>query len=63
MQTKEFLEYIWPEVGPYIIAGKDQQNIVQPKFVASIEEAEKVISNFLNDKQDVHDLQRTVFAL
>lgn len=54
MQTKEFLEYIWPEVGPYIIAGKDQQNIVQPKFVASIEEAEKVISNFLNDKQDVY---------
>jgi len=54
MQTKEFLEHIWPELGPYIIAGKDQQNIVQPKFVNSIEEAEKVISNFLNDKQDVY---------
>ena len=54
MQTLEFLKHIWPDTGQYCIVGKDQQNIVQPKFVTDFVSAEKVISKFLRDKQDIY---------
>jgi hypothetical protein len=54
MQTIEFLQSIWSETGYYCICGKDQKNIVTPKFVNSIEEAIKTSKTFLDDKQDVY---------
>ena len=54
MQTKEFLQHVWSDQGYYCIVGKDQQNIVTPKFIDSIDEAIKVIDRFLEDKQDVY---------
>ena len=54
MQTKEFLQHVWSDQGYYCIVGKDQQNIVTPKFIDSIDDAIKVIDRFLEDKQDVY---------
>jgi len=54
MQTKEFLQSVWPDSGYYCILGKDQKNIVTPKFVNSINEAIEVSNKFLDDKQDVY---------
>jgi hypothetical protein len=54
MQTKEFLQSVWPDSGYYCILGKDQKNIVTPKFVNSIDEAIEVANKFLDDKQDVY---------
>ena len=54
MQTKEFLQHVWSDQGYYCIVGKDQQNIVTPKFIDSIDDAVKVIDRFLEDKQDVY---------
>ena len=54
MQTKEFLQSIWPDDGYYCICGKDQKNIVIPKFVSSIDEAVEVSKKLLDDKQDVY---------
>ena len=54
MQTKEFLTHIWPESGYYCIVGKDNQNIVQPKFGSDIATATKIIDKFFADKQDVY---------
>ena len=54
MQTKEFLQSIWSDNGYYCICGKDQKNIVTPKFVNSIDEAITVSNKFLDDKQDVY---------
>lgn len=54
MQTKEFLQQVWPEHGYYCILGKDKQNIVLPKFVNSIDEAIEVVNKLLDDKQDVY---------
>jgi len=54
MQTKEFLQSIWPDDGYYCICGKDQKNIVIPKFVSSIDEAVEVSNKLLEDKQDVY---------
>ena len=54
MQIKEFLQHVWSDQGYYCIVGKDQQNIVTPKFIESIDDAIKVIDRFLEDKQDVY---------
>ena len=54
MQTKEFLQSIWSDQGYYCICGKDQKNIVTPKFVNSIDDALKVSKQLLDDKQDVY---------
>lgn len=54
MQTKEFLQTIWPDDGYYCICGKDQKNIVTPKFVKTIDEAISISNKFLDDKQDVY---------
>lgn len=54
MQTKEFLQQVWPETGYYCVLGKDQQNIVVPKFVSSIDDAVNVVNKLLEDKQDVY---------
>jgi hypothetical protein len=54
MQTKEFLQSIWSDQGYYCICGKDQKNIVTPKFVNSINDALKISKQLLDDKQDVY---------
>ena len=54
MQTLEFLKHIWPDTGQYCIVGKDQQNIVQPKFVDDFATAGQTINKFLKDKQDIY---------
>jgi len=54
MQTKQFLQQVWPEQGYYCILGKDPQNVVMPKFVETIDEALEVAEKFLADKQDVY---------
>lgn len=54
MQTKEFLQSVWPDDGYYCICGKDQKNIVTPKFVKTIDDAISISDKFLDDKQDVY---------
>ena len=54
MQIKEFLQTIWPDDGYYCICGKDQKNIVTPKFVKTIDDAISISHKFLEDKQDVY---------
>ena len=54
MQTKEFLQQVWPDQGYYCVLGKDQQNVVVPKFINSIDEAIEVVNKLLSDKQDVY---------
>jgi len=54
MQSLEFLKHILPDSGYYCIVGKDQQNIVQPKFVDTLNKANAVVNNFLKDNQDVY---------
>jgi len=54
MQTKEFLQSIWPDNGFYCIVGKDQKNIITPKFVNTINDAVTVSNKLLEDKQDVY---------
>ena len=54
MQTREFLQSIWPDNGYYCIVGKDQKNIITPKFVSTINEAVNVASKLLEDNQDVY---------
>ena len=56
MQTKEFLQQVWPDQGYYCVLGKDQQNVVVPKFINSIDEAIEVVNKLLSDKQDVYFL-------
>ena len=54
MQTKEFLQSVWSDQGYYCICGKDQKNIVTPKFVNSIDDALKISKQLLDDMQDVY---------
>jgi Domain of unknown function (DUF927) len=54
MQTKEFLQQVWPETGHYCVLGKDQQNVVVPKFINTIDEAVTAVNRLLEDQQDVY---------
>lgn len=54
MQTQEFLRRVWSDQGYYCIVGKDPQNIISPRFVSSIEEAEQVAQKFLATNNDVY---------
>ena len=54
MQTKEFLQSVWPDDGYYCICGKDQKNIVTPKFASKLDEAIDLATKLLDDKQDVY---------
>ena len=50
MQIKEFLRHVWSEQGFYCVVGKDQQNIIHPKFVKTIDEVERQALKLLKDK-------------
>lgn len=54
MQSLDFLKNVLPDTGYYCIVGKDQQNIVQPKFVDSLDKVNEVINKFIRDYQDVY---------
>ena len=54
MQIKDFLRHVWSEQGFYCVVGKDQQNIINPKFVKTIDEVERQALKLLKDKQDVY---------
>jgi len=54
MLIQEFLKTVWSEQGYYCIVGKDQQNIISPKFIKDIADADNVIQKMLQDKQDVY---------
>ena len=54
MQTTEFLRHVWPSEGKYCIVGKDQHNHLSHKFVDTVEEAQAVVDQLNNLKQDVY---------
>lgn len=54
MQTSDFFRHVWPTEGLYCIVGKDQQNNLMHRFVSSIEEADAVVAQLNNQKNDVY---------
>jgi hypothetical protein len=51
MHIKEFLRHVWSEQGFYCVVGKDQQNIIHPKFVKTIDEVERQALKLLKDNK------------
>jgi hypothetical protein len=54
MQTKEFLEQLWPTTGTYCIVGKDASNKLTHRFVDDIDQALSAIEYLNSQKLDVY---------
>lgn len=54
MQTKEFLEHVWPDSGYYCIVSKDEKNKVIPTFFNTIDEAVADAERIVKENKDAY---------